>query len=613
MIRFFKELKYSLKMRIHLLFILMIIMGLVSAVYLFRESLQGTLEKAFPGDYGKVSEVQNKFRIAGEYNPTATAKDVDIQAELTLNGALHSADWMKYEEAFLYNDLYVKKYTGTDKALVGFGTDKQDASKDVEIERGKYSRIKSAWISEEILKAEGFGGAVDRMFDGENSYIDTMYVVLGSGMESDQYTAGGKLTLRVENMQIDAVILGFLKPGATMKVGDRVVCLDYYIVCPLLDLSGLYDEEQEEKHLPTNTDPVFLPEAMVKNDSPIADKTATPNQLEADGKKYSAAKCLWLAEDDIAQMETVPEWLTTLRGLKTSDGSYNFYAGRTYETEKLFARGSNINAQTLYEGAKKFICCGFIEEGAKITVNGAEVLLDDKIVIVLHNKTTDTPATTENNNETGETGEKTDTPAAPAGKTFEAGERMLLFRLLVLKNSCYINTNYSADETERKLESLLASSWDNYKKDNPTLTRTSEYKIREADKPGSVVYRENIREVPGKLKKIDAPGYYICIILLALYFFYKFFRGSDYYTTLIMTGDTKIEIVLLFAVEAAILCAVACGLGFVLSWVVAKLLRLGAVAAAPIISKNVRIVLIPLIAVSVVIVLRDYGKIFRRR
>ena len=52
MARFWKEFKYSLRMRKHIFFLLMVIMGLVSAVYLFRESLQSSLEKAFPNEYG---------------------------------------------------------------------------------------------------------------------------------------------------------------------------------------------------------------------------------------------------------------------------------------------------------------------------------------------------------------------------------------------------------------------------------------------------------------------------------------------------------------------------------------------------------------------------------
>ena len=627
MFRFLKEVKYSMKMRRHIFFILLILMGLISSVYLFRESLEGTLKKAFPGDYGVAeAEKPSKYRIDGQYIQTATAKDVDIQAELMLNSALRNADWMTYEEAFLYDDLYVKNYSGTDKALVGYGTEKVAGSKDVEIERGKYSRLQSAWLSEEVLKAEGFGGAADRMFAVDNSYLDTMYVVLGAGIESDKYTTGSKLTLRVENLQMNAVVIGFLKPGATMKVGDTVVCLDYYVVCPLLDLSGLYDEDREAKKIPTNTDPIYLPEGWFKEGTNIADTEAENKTVENSGKKYNAAKCLWIAEDDIKAMDEVPSWLNTLYEAKPADdGSYSVFAGANYDKNKLLSRGANATVMTLYNGAKKMTCFGFIPEGEKITLGGKEYALDDMIVTILHNMsnagkkttTTTTTQTTEGNGNAGNgNGETNTTEAAknePEGKTFDTNERMRLFRILVLKNSCFVNTKLSPDEAERKLEQLLDASWENYKKDNPTLERTSTYRIHEADPKGSVVYRDNIRDIPGKLKKIDKPGYYICILLLALYFIYKFFRGMDYYTTIYMTGDTKVEIILLFVFEAAVLYAAACGVGILFAWVVSKLLSLGSVSTAPVFSKNLRIVLFPLIALSTVVIVKDFGKLFRRR
>ncbi|MBO4627855.1 MAG: ABC transporter permease [Lachnospiraceae bacterium] len=622
MFRFLKEVKYSMKMRRHIFFILLILMGLVSSVYLFRESLESTLKKAFPSDYGVAeAEKPSKYRIDGKYEQTATAKDVDIQAELMLNSALRNADWMTYEEAFLYDNLYVKNYSGTDKALVGYGTEKVTGSKDVEIERGKYSRLQSAWLSEEVLKAEGFGGAADRMFAVDNSYLDTMYVVLGAGIESDKYTTGSKLTLRVENLQMNAVVIGFLKPGATMKVGDTVVCLDYYVICPLLDLSGLYDEDREAKKLPTNTDPIYLPEGWFKEGVNIRDTEAENETVENSGKKYSAAKCLWIAEDDIKAMEEVPGWLNTLMEAKsTEDGTYSIYAGASYAKNKLISSGANATVMTLYNGAKKIVCYGFCPEGEKITLGGKEYALDDMIVIILHNKTntkttTTTTQTTEGNTTgNGETTNTTDTAKNESeGKTFETSERMRLFRILVLKNSCFVNTKLSPDEAERKLEQILESSWENYQKDNPNLKRTSTYRIHEADPEGSVVYRDNIREIPGKLKKFDKPGYYICILLLALFFIYKFFRGMDYYTTIYMTGDTKVEIILLFVFEAAVLYAAACGVGILFAWVVSKMLSLGSVSTAPVFAKNLRIVLFPLIALATVVIVKDFGKLFRRR
>ena len=610
-----------MKMRRHIFFLLLIVMGLISSVYLFRESLLGTLKKAFPTDYGIAqAEKTSKYSIDGQYIATATAKDVDIQAELTLNSALHTADWMTYEEAFLYDGLYVKNYSGTNKAIVGYGTEKEAGNKDVEIERGKYSRLQSVWLSEDVLKAEGFGGAADRMFDGENSYLDTMYVVLGAGIESDKYTAGSKLTLRVENLQINAVVLGFLKPGATMKVGDKVVCLDFYVICPILDLSGLYDEEKEEKHMPTNTDPIYLPEGLFKEGMNISDTTAENKTVESNGKKYNAAKALWIWEDDIDGIEDAPDWLKTLRDAKsTDDNTSNIVAGVNYQENKVFDLGTNTTAMTLYNGDRKLVCIGFSKEGEKLTVAGKEYTLDDTIVIIMHRKgrktATDNKTAGKTTNTTGE-GDKTDNANAaadPAGKTFETSERMRLFRILVLKNSCFINTKLTPDEAQLKLEEILTSSWENYQKDNPNLERTSSYRVHEADKAGSVVYRKGIRKIPDKLKKIDSPGFFICILLLTLFFLYKFWRGSEFYSTLYLTGDTKIEIILLFVAEAAILYALACGIAIGFAWVIGKLLGLGTVSAAPIISKNLRIVLFPLIAVSAVVIIKDFGKLFRRR
>ena len=101
--------------------------------------------------------------------------------------------------------------------------------------------------------------------------------------------------------------------------------------------------------------------------------------------------------------------------------------------------------------------------------------------------------------------------------------------------------------------------------------------------------------------------------LLLLYVVYKFFKGSDYYTALVLTGDMRIEIILLFLAEVAILYAFACGLAFGLSWLVCKLLGLGSVVIKPILEKNLRIVAIPFAVVSVLVLVKDFGKIFRRR
>ena len=605
MARFWKEFKYSLRMRKHLFFLLMIIMGLVSAVYLFRESLETSLEKAFPNEYGLVTEGKTEaYHIEGSYAEHATAKDVDIQAELTINRSLHDAAWMDYEEGFLY-ELYVKDYTGPDKAVIGYGTDKLDANKAVDMDKGKYGKVQSAWLSQEVLDAAGFGGLTSRLFSASSSYTESLYVMLGAGMQGGKYDAGTKLTLRVEGVKMEAVVLGFMDPGTTLLVGNEPVCLDFYVVCPLLDLSELYGGGLGETGMPTNTDPIYMQDTLFTEDGHFEDTETARREIEKDNVRYVAAKCLWITDEDIAALDEVPGWLQTLSNTKATGGMMSAWFGNNYQEAGL-TRGKNLTAMTLYDGKKTIVCNGFIPEGETFTLGDKTLSLDEYIVVAL--KTSDSSNTSKDDkNADSDDGEK------DKESGLQVEQRTLLFRLLVKKNSGVIRTKYTADESQVKLETILEGAWENYQMDNPDLERTSTYKVKEADKPGSVIYRDKIREVPKKLTKIDSIGYIVCIALLLLYVVYKFFKGSDYYTALVLTGDTKLEIVLLFLAELAVLFVFACGLAFGLSWVVCKLLGLGAVVIKPIITKNLRIVAIPFAVVVALVIAKDFGKIFRRR
>ena len=605
MARFWKEFKYSLRMRKHLFFLLMIIMGLTSAVYLFRESLETSLEKAFPNEYGLVTEGKTEaYHIEGSYAEHATAKDVDIQAELTINRSLHDAAWMDYEEGFLY-ELYVKDYTGPDKAVIGYGTDKLDANKAVDMDKGKYGKVQSAWLSQEVLDAAGFGALTSFLFSPSSSYTESMYVMLGAGMQGGKYDAGTKLTLRVEGVKMEAVVLGFMDPGTTLLVGNEPVCLDFYVVCPLLDLSELYGGGLGETGTPTNTDPLYIQDTLFTEDGHFEDTETALREVEKDGIRYVAAKCLWVTDEDIDALDEVPSWLQTLRNTKASGGMMPAWFGSNYQ-EADMALGRRLTTMTLYDGKKTVVCNGFIPAGEKFTLGDKTFDLDEYIVVAL--KTSDSSNTSKDDkNADSDDGEK------DKESGLQVEQRTLLFRLLVKKNSGVIRTKYTADESQVKLETILEGAWENYQKDNPDLERTSTYKVKEADKPGSVIYRDKIREVPKKLTKIDSIGYIVCIALLLLYVVYKFFKGSDYYTALVLTGDTKLEIVLLFLAELAVLFVFACGLAFGLSWVVCKLLGLGAVVIKPIITKNLRIVAIPFAVVVALVIAKDFGKIFRRR
>ena len=608
MVRFWKELKYSLRLRKHIFFLLMIIMGLVSAVYLFRESLEASLEKAFPNDYGLTTSKTAVFSIDGSYAEHATAKDIDIQYELTVNRSLHEASWMDYEEGFLY-ELYMKDYAGPDNAVIGYGTAKFDANKAIDMDKGKYGKIQSAWLSQDVLEKNGFGGLTSRMFANSSSYTDTLYVMLGAGMDNGKYTSGSKITLRVEGVKVEAVVIGYLDPGTTLMIGKDPVCLDFYVICPLLDLSSLYDEIKIERPKETNLEPIYVQNGMklLGEGFKFRDTDTSRREVEKDATIYTAVKTLWIYDEDIDEIAEVPEWLSKLRVIRASDASIPAFFGSHYEEDGTdVSRGKNIPSLTVYDGAKALVCNGFIPEGETFKVGDETINLDDYIVAIIPKQ--------EEKKEESKSGEGEDNKE---GKDQESGlqveQRTILFRLLVMKNSGVFRTKLTADEAQRNLEGILDGAWENYEKDNPDLERTSSYVVHEADKPGSVIYREKIRNIPDKLTKVDSIGYFVCIVLLLLYLVYKFIKGSEFYTTLVLTGDTKLEIVLLFLAELAILFAFACGLAFGLSWIVCKLLGLGAVSIKPIVSKNLRVVLIPFIAIAALVIAKNYGKIFRRR
>lgn len=608
MVRFWKELKYSLRLRKHIFFLLMIIMGLVSAVYLFRESLEASLEKAFPNDYGLTTSKTAVFSIDGSYAEHATAKDIDIQYELTVNRSLHEASWMDYEEGFLY-ELYMKDYAGPDNAVIGYGTAKFDANKAIDMDKGKYGKIQSAWLSQDVLEKNGFGGLTSRMFANSSSYTDTLYVMLGAGMDNGKYTSGSKITLRVEGVKVEAVVIGYLDPGTTLMIGKDPVCLDFYVICPLLDLSSLYDEIKIERPKETNLEPIYVQNGMklLGEGFKFRDTDTSRREVEKDATIYTAVKTLWIYDEDIDEIAEVPEWLSKLRVIKASDASIPAFFGSHYEEDGTdVSRGKNIPSLTVYDGAKALVCNGFIPEGETFKVGDETINLDDYIVAIIPKQ--------EEKKEESKSGEGEDNKD---GKDQESGlqveQRTILFRLLVMKNSGVFRTKLTADEAQRNLEGILDGAWENYEKDNPDLERTSSYVVHEADKPGSVIYRDKIRNIPDKLTKVDSIGYFVCIVLLLLYLVYKFIKGSEFYTTLVLTGDTKLEIVLLFLAELAILFAFACGLAFGLSWIVCKLLGLGAVSIKPIVSKNLRVVLIPFIAIAALVIAKNYGKIFRRR
>ena len=626
------EIKYTMKMRKHLFFLLVIMLGIASAMFLFNNSLKETLEKAFPGDYGKTTKEAVLYRVEGTYDDKTAANDIDIKAEIQFNGQLHGQDWMEYKEVVV-SPLLVKNFKGTgnsnyDSAVIGKSSDEINSNKSVTFNNNKYGKVKSLWLDEETAAELKLGDKIDEIFHRDNDYLDTIYVVLGAGykmptnvnIEGDAgkktyYSVDDTMDIMIDGNQMKAVVIGFLQPGMMATIGSENINLNYYIICPLLDMSHIYDEKKEENPV-SGTEPFYLHKTQIKEEAQSCLDTNTDMPIKTEGSdEYAACKTLSICEDDIDRMTEVPEWLAQLKQAKMSTGSRNIAAGTKYK----FSLGQNFDVLTRYGEKARLVYIREIPQESTLELNGTVYNLDEYIVTVLLNpvKESEVPeGTTETGDQKGEEtpeGKKEENAESVKLVTYDAGQRGILFRMLVMKNSCYIKAAMSADEAQRKLENVIETTWSNYKTDNKDLQVSSSYCIKEADKPGSIVYREGVRKVPEKLEFWYKIAYWALLILIGVYFVRKFQRGTYYYTSIYMSGDSKMRIMFLFLTEAVLMYALASGIGFFLAWVVGKLLNMELMNWKDPFNRNFLYVFIPFVVVSVLVGIKDFGKIFRRR
>ncbi len=629
------EIKYTMKMRKHLFFLLVIMLGIASAMFLFNNSLKETLEKAFPGDYGKTTTEASMYRMEGTYDDKTAANDIDIKAEIQFNGQLHGQDWMEYRE-IVDAPLLVKNFKGTgnsnyDAAVIGKSSDEINKNKSVTYNNNKYGKVKSLWMDEETAAEMKLGDKIDEIFHRENDYLDTIYVVLGAGykmptnadIEGDAakktyYSVDDTMDIMIDGNQMKAVVIGFLQPGMMAAVGSENINLNYYIICPLLDLSHIYDEKKEENPV-SGTEPFYLRKQQIKEEAQSCLDTNIDMPTKTEGSdEYAACKTLSICEDDINRMTEVPEWLTQLKQAKTGTGGRNIAAGTKYK----FSLGQNFDVLTRYGEKARLVYIREIPQESTLELNGTVYNLDEYIVTVLLNPVSESeePEGTEGTTETGDKkseensdGKKEENADGVKLVTYDAGQRGILFRMLVMKNSCYVKAAMSADEAQRKLENVIETTWSNYKTDNKDLQVSSSYCIKDADKPGSIVYREGIRKVPEKLEFWYKVTYWALLILIGAYFVRKFQRGTYYYTSIYMSGDSKPRIMFLFLTEAILMYALASGIGFFLAWIIGKLLNMELMNWKDPFNRNFLYVFIPFAVVSVLVGIKDFGKIFRRR
>lgn len=620
--RFIKELRYSMKLRRHLFFLMLVWFVAMAALWLFQGTVLQELKSSFPSDYGKASTTKKEFKVAGYYDDMAAVNDADLKAEILMNQALHNADWMSYREIAVQN-LHVRAYMGTEQAIVGFGTDAFAANKEVDIEGSTYSKVNAIWMDETAVKEAALGMIAERLFVYPNDYTDKMFVVLGAGFEAD-YKAGDVMKVHTGYGELEAHVKGFLSKGASAELEGKNVTLDYYIVCPLDNMDTLYGGK--EKPLPTEESAVYISNALLTADSAFCDTTLSVPVMVEDEKEFRGVKSIWLSRALMDDAETAPEWLQKLIQNEQNPNFSCVVLGSNYIAKNMYRPGSVVEAIS-GDGKLSYTCTGTLEAGTTYMVNGKEIVLDDYLVFfqpdyeeMYAEEAPGAPngTTTPDSGETD--GEDANLPEAPAPepepeepqKNYSVAERTKLFSILFLKNRGYFETTLTANESQRELAKYVEASWKNFYLENKNIDAITTYTVREADATDSILYRANVQDKQEQMKQISKIGYLVGMVLLALYFFFKLRRGVEYYTAIVMTGTSTVEVMLLFLLEGIILFALATGMGFVVSFVICKLLQLNMIGIAGIIKWNIIAIGIPTIANAVRILLRDFGKMFRR-
>ncbi len=626
--RFMKELRYSMKMRRHLFFLMLVWFAVTTALWLFQGTVLQELKSSFPGDYGvKTSGTAKEYKVAGYYDEMASVTDSDLKAELRFNQKLHSADWMDYREIVVDN-LYVRAYSGTDLAIVGYEQGDYVDNKDVDVEGTLHSLINTIWMDYAAVEEAKLGLYAEKLFQYPNDYIDRMFVVLGAGLEGD-YQVGDVMEVRTDYGSMDAYVRGFLNKGAKAELNGKSINLDYFIVCPLDNMDNIYGGDDEAAE--TYVSPIFLHHTALTEDMSVCDNTLNNATMVTDDKEYRAVKSLWLSRDVLKSTETDPEWIQKLA--KSQNAMYNSIAlGSNYEVTGLGKIGSSMDVKGI-DSILSCVCTQVLPAGTTITVDGKEICLDDYIVFVqpdyevIYSEEGEAPGAPvsptpapdagagEDVNQDGEdviTPDDSDVSTEMIVNTYSVAERSKLFYILFLKNRGYFETTYAPNEAQRKLTVMVEDAWKNFYLENENKDAITTYTVREADAANSILYRQDIATLQGKMKTIAKVGLWLGLALLVLYYFLKLRRGKDYYTAIVLTGTSSVEVMVLFLLEGALLFVLANAVGYVGCFVICKLLHLQMIGIGGIVKWNLLVIGLPTLAISVWVLIRDYGRMFRR-
>lgn len=611
--RFLKELKYSLGMKKHIFFIILIGIAACGSAWLFQDTLKKELKKAFPGTYDlqNASYEESKYLLRGEVkqkSPQVT--DGDLKAELTFNAYLREATWVKNYEEICTEYMQIASYLGPDSAVKGYGTDEFYDNKDVDSNGVKYTTVQTIWMDASLAEKFKLGSEAKQIYNMPNNYLERIYVVLGSEYKGD-YSIGTILKAQNSVGAIQMQVVGFLPSGAKATIGTKEIELDSYILCPFISLQDIYEIKEEVPA--AYTDGIYIPvssfdEAFLSG----AYRNNPPNKKNdpKTGLQYVEVRSLWI--ERAAVTEEAPDWLKALAASTEKDKTL-VMVGANYGASGKVVSGTEFGMYSA-QGVSTLKAIGVLDPGTKWNIYGMEIDLNDYIVFLqAEEKQEETNQTETNPDGTLDPGTTLiDEPVGPKEREFKVKERSILFHYQTMMNRGYITTTLTRNEAQISLAEVIDNAWRDFRRDNPKKDPLTSYRIDGASKDNSILYRENAMKLTDKVLKFTKYGFPICALLFAAYVFLKFRSGKEFYTSLYLTGTNRTEIMAMYLIEGILMAALASVLAYGFAFVICKLLRLQMSPSKPVTRRICKLVAYPTAAIMIWILIRDFGRMFRR-
>ena len=618
--RFIKELKYSIGLKKHLFFILLIGFVACGAAWLFQDTLREDLKKAFPGTYDAdhIHYEEEKYLLSGDVkqrSPQVT--DADLKAEIQFNENLRSAGWSKGYEEIATEYMQIASYLGPDSAVKGYGTDDYYSNKDIDSNGSKYTTVQTIWMDEDLVKKFKLGTEATTIYGMPNNYLEKIYVVLGYDYSQvdNGYRIGNILKTKNSVGNIQMQVVGFLPKNATAMIGDKEVNLNSYILCPFISLKDVYVAKEETPA--AYTDGIYVPMKLLNDDflsgayrnNPPGTKTESKT-----GMKYAEVRCLYIERSAIP--EEAPDWLKTLANTATT-GTTAVMAGSNYAAAGTVTEGATFDTLS-GKDITKLQAVGLLTEGTTWNVYGLDIILDDYLVLIHEPEKKEeenaqdgtTPDGT--NPEDGENNPIFIDEPETKEREFKVDERAKLFHYQVMMNRGYVITSLTRNEAQLSLAEVIENSWKDFRRDNPKKDPLTSYRISGASKDNSILYRKNSMKLTDQVLNFTKKGFPICMLLLAIYLIYKFYCGKEFYSSIYLTGTNRIEIMAMYLIEGALLVVLAAALSYGCAFVICKLLGLHLTAPKPVIRRICKLVSYPTIGIMIWILIRDFGRMFRR-